>query len=108
MRCVGPASWASSDPRRPARRPEITRAGCVALTPVARRIDAVADVAEILLRCRPARRLTVGFAGWEVEERGPLTLLRRAGATAGEVHDALVEVADLGLELESFRRLERA
>lgn len=71
-------------------------------------IAAVPDVAEINLRCRAARRLTAGFAGWEVEERGPLTLLRRAGATATEIHDALVEIGDLGLELESFRRLENA
>jgi hypothetical protein len=35
-------------------------------------------------------------------------LLRRADATPAEVHDALVEIADLGLELESFRRLEMA
>jgi hypothetical protein len=37
-----------------------------------------------------------------------MTVLRRAGATTAEVHAALVEVADLGLELESFRRLEPA
>lgn len=35
-------------------------------------------------------------------------LLRRAEASAVEVHDALVEIADLGLELESFHRLEPA
>lgn len=85
----------------------ITQAGCRSVTPAAAKIAAVSDVAEIILRCRAARRMTAGFAGWEVEERGPLTLLRRAGATAAEVHDALVEVGDLGLELESFRRLER-
>jgi hypothetical protein len=37
-----------------------------------------------------------------------MTVLRRADASAAEVHAALVEVADLGLELESFRRLEPA
>jgi hypothetical protein len=68
----------------------------------------VPDVAEITLRCRGARRLTAGFAGWDVEQRGVMTVLRRPDATAAEVHVALVEVADLGLELESFRRLELA
>ena len=33
------------------------------------------DVAEITLRCRAAPRLTVGFTGWEVEQRGPVTVL---------------------------------
>ncbi len=66
------------------------------------------DVAEITLRCRRAGRLTAGFAGWDVEQRGAMTVLRRVDATAAEVHDALVEVGDLGLELESFRRLELA
>lgn len=66
------------------------------------------DVAQITLRCRGARRLTVGFTGWDVEQRGPLTVLRRADASPADVHAALVEVGDLGLELESFRRLERA
>jgi hypothetical protein len=64
------------------------------------------DVAEIVLRCRGARRLTAGFPDWDVEHRGPLTVLRRTDASSSEVHDALVEVGDLGLELESFRRLE--
>jgi hypothetical protein len=68
----------------------------------------VPDVAEITLRCHGAGRLTAGFAGWDVELRGGMTVLRRADATAAEVHAALVEVADLGLELESFRRLELA
>lgn len=68
----------------------------------------VPDVVEIILRCRAARRLTAGFAGWEVHQRGSLTHLRRAGATAEEIHDALAEVGDLGLELESFHRLGRA
>ena len=68
----------------------------------------MSDVAEIVLRCRGARRLAAGFPGWQVEQRGPLMRLRRSGATAGEVHDALVEIADLGLELESFHRLEPA
>jgi hypothetical protein len=66
------------------------------------------DVAEITLRCRGARRLTAGFAGWDVEQRGAMTVLRRADATAADVHDALVQVGDLGLELESFRRLALA
>ena len=68
----------------------------------------VPDVAEITLRCRATDRLTAGFAGWEVVERGPLTVLRRADATAAEVHEALVEVGDLGLEILSYRRLEPA
>jgi hypothetical protein len=65
-------------------------------------------MAEITLRCRAAPRLTVGFTGWEVEQRGSLTVLRRAGATASDVHAAFEQVAELGLELESFRRLEPA
>jgi len=63
-------------------------------------------VAEITLRCRSARRLTAGFAGWEVEGRGPWTILRRADPTSAEVHEALAQVADLGLDLESYRLLE--
>lgn len=66
------------------------------------------DVAEITLRCRGAGRLTAGFAGWTVEERVAVTVLRREAASAAEVHAALVEVADLGLDLESFHRLELA
>ena len=66
----------------------------------------MADVAEITLRCRGARRLTAGFAGWDVEAEGPFTILRRPGATAEDVRAALVEIADLGLELESLRRLQ--
>jgi hypothetical protein len=66
----------------------------------------VSDVAEITLRCRGARRLTAGFAGWEVETDGPFTILRRLDASAGDIHAALVQVADLCLELESLRRLE--
>jgi hypothetical protein len=66
----------------------------------------VSDVAEITLRCRGARRLTAGFAGWEVEADGPFTILRRLDASAADIHAALVQVADLGLELESLRRLE--
>lgn len=69
---------------------------------------AVPHVAEICLRCRGARRLTVGFAGWDVEERGPLTVLRRRDASPAEVHAALAQVGELGLELESYRRLETA
>jgi hypothetical protein len=68
----------------------------------------VSDVAEITLRCRGARRLTAGFAGWEVEQRGEMTFLRRADATPSEVHDALVEIGDLGLDLESLHRLTPA
>jgi hypothetical protein len=68
----------------------------------------VSEVAEIVLRCRGARRLAAGFPGWHVEQSGPLMRLRRAGATPDQVHDALVEIADLGLELESFHRLEPA
>lgn len=68
----------------------------------------VPDVAEITVRCHGARRLTAGFAGWAVAPRGGMTVLRRVDATAAEVHDALMEAADLGLELESFRRLELA
>jgi hypothetical protein len=68
----------------------------------------VADVAEITLRCRGARRLTAGFAGWDVTRHGAVTVLRRADATAAEVHEALAQVGDLGLELQSFHRLELA
>jgi hypothetical protein len=70
--------------------------------------DVAPDVVEITLRCRAAPRLTVGFTGWEVEQRGPVTVLRRAGATSSDVHAALEEVGELGIELESFRRLEPA
>ncbi|HKE77383.1 MAG TPA: hypothetical protein VKB57_27435 [Acidimicrobiales bacterium] len=63
-------------------------------------------VAEITLRCRAARRLTAGFSGWDVEARGPLTILRRVDATPADVHEALAQVGDLGLDLESFRLLE--
>lgn len=66
------------------------------------------DVAEITLRCRGARRLTAGFSGWDVVRQGGMTVLRRVDATTAEVHDALAQVGDLGLELESFRRLELA
>ena len=69
-------------------------------------MGSVPDVAEITLRCRAARRLTAGFAGWDVETDGPFTILRRLDASAAEIHAALVQVADLGLELESLRRLE--
>jgi hypothetical protein len=68
----------------------------------------VPDVAEITLRCRAARRLTAGFEGWDVEHNGALTVLRRADASDADVHDALVQVADLDLDLESFHRLELA
>jgi hypothetical protein len=71
-------------------------------------MTAVPDVAEIILRCRAARRLTAGFAGWEVEQHGAMTVLRRTDASATDVHDALAQVGDLGLELESFHRLELA
>ena len=63
-------------------------------------------VAEITLRCRSAPRLTAGFRGWEVESRGRWTILRRADPTSNEVHEALAQVADLGLDLESYRLLE--
>jgi len=66
----------------------------------------VPDVAEITLCCRGARRLTAGFAGWEVEVRGPHTILRRVDATAADVNEALAQVGDLGLDLEGFRRLQ--
>ena len=71
-------------------------------------IAAMPDVAEITLRYSCAGRLTAGFAGWDVDQRGAMTVLRRAGATGADVHEALVQVGDLGLELESFRRLELA
>jgi hypothetical protein len=64
------------------------------------------EAAEITLRCRGAGRLTAGFHGWDVEQRGAMTVLRRVGATTADVHTALVEVGELGLELESLRRLE--
>lgn len=80
----------------------------MALTPAPATIRFVTDVVEIILRCRAARRLTAGFAGWEVHQHGSMTHLRRVGATAEEIHEALAQVGDLGLELESFRRLETA
>ena len=67
-----------------------------------------ADVAEITLRFRVPSRLTVGFAGWEIERTADRTVLRRAGATPADIHAALVEIGDLGLELESFHRLAPA
>jgi hypothetical protein len=66
-----------------------------------------ASVAEIVLDVRASLRLTAGFAGWDVERGDDRTVLRRAGATRGEVRAALAEVRDLGLDLESFRRLDR-
>lgn len=66
----------------------------------------MSSVAEITLRCRGARRLTAGFGGWQVEASGPLTILRRNDPTSAEVHEALAQVGDLGLDLESFRLLE--
>jgi hypothetical protein len=63
------------------------------------------EVAEITLYGRVPSRLTVGFSGWEIERHADRTVLRRADATAADVRGALVEIADLGLELESFRRL---
>lgn len=71
-------------------------------------MSGVPDIAEITLRCRGARRLTAGFAGWDVEQHGAMTVLRRVDASAADVHDALAQVGDLGLELESFHRLELA
>lgn len=63
-----------------------------------------AVVAEIVLRVRGSVRLTAGFAGWEVERDGDRAVLRRVDASAGDVLDALAEVRDLDLELESFHR----
>ena len=37
-----------------------------------------------------------------------MTVLRRRDATAAEVHEAFDEAGELGLEIESFRRLEPA
>jgi hypothetical protein len=66
------------------------------------------EIAQIILRHRVPSRLAVGFAGWEIERRASDTVLRREGATAADVHRALAEIGDLGLELESFRRLAPA
>ena len=66
------------------------------------------EIAEIVLRLRGGDRLTAGFSGWEVERAGDRTVLRRVDATPTEVHDALVEVGELGLELASCSRLEPA
>jgi hypothetical protein len=68
--------------------------------------ERVPAVAEITLRCQGARRLTCGFGGWDVEARGPLTILRMVGATDHDIHEALAQVSDLALDLESFRLLE--
>jgi hypothetical protein len=68
----------------------------------------VTEIAEIVLRHRVPLRLASGFAGWEIERRAADTVLRRQGATAADLHRALAEIADLGLELESFRRLAAA
>ena len=68
-------------------------------------MPAMSDMAEITLRCRPAPRLMAGFSGWDVEDHDVVIVLRRAGATSTDVHTALAEVGDLGLELESFRRV---
>jgi len=68
----------------------------------------VPDVTEIVLRVRGGARLTAGFVGWDVERADDRAVLRRVDATPTEVHDALVEVGELGLELESYRRLEPA
>jgi hypothetical protein len=35
-----------------------------------------------------------------------MTILRRVDATPADVHEALAQVGDLGLDLESFRLLE--
>lgn len=85
-----------------------TPAGCAGLTRTGTTIAAVPDVAEITLRCHGARRLTAGFSGWDVAQHGTMTVLRRVNASTAEVHEALAQVGDLGLELESFRRLELA
>jgi hypothetical protein len=78
------------------------------ITRAARTIAAMPEVAEITLRHQVPRRLTAGFTGWEIERRADRTVLRRVGATSAEIHTALVEIGDLGLELESFRRLAPA
>jgi hypothetical protein len=65
-----------------------------------------APVVEIVLRVRASVRLTAGFAGWEVERHDDRTVLRRVGASGGDVRAALAEVRDLGLDIESFRRLD--
>ena len=64
----------------------------------------MSEVAEIVLRVRGGARLTAGFDGWEVELGTGQAVLRRVDATATEVHDALVEVSELGLDLESYHR----
>jgi hypothetical protein len=78
--------------------------GVCSVHPSDRHDGCVSEVVEITLRCRGASRLTAGFAGWEVEADGPFTILRRVDATPADVRVALVEIADLGLELESLRR----
>ena len=64
----------------------------------------MSEVAEIVLRVTGGARLTAGFDGWDVERGADRAVLRRAEATTSEVHDALVEVGELGLDLESYRR----
>jgi hypothetical protein len=66
------------------------------------------DVVAITLRHAVPRRMTAGFTGWEIDWYDDRTVLRRVDPTAAEIHAALVEVGDLGLELESLRRLEPA
>lgn len=65
-----------------------------------------APVVEIVLRVRASVRLTAGFDGWDVQRGDDRTVLRRIGVTGADVRDALAEVRDLGLDIESFRRLD--
>jgi hypothetical protein len=82
-----------------------TPAGCGAITRIARTIAAMPEVVEITLRHRVPRRLAAGFPGWSIEWHDDRTVLRRVDANGVEIHAALVEAGDLGLELESFHRL---
>jgi hypothetical protein len=66
----------------------------------------VGELAEVRVRGRCNGRLGVGFDGWDVEASGPISILRRADATPADVRTVLAEIADLGLELESLRRLQ--
>jgi hypothetical protein len=106
-----------------ARSEEFTPDGCAAVTPAPPTISGMSDVVEvngtgtasdgteiveIVLRYRIPSRIAAGFAGWEIERRAAETVLRRKGATVADLHRALAEIGDLGLELESFRRLAPA
>jgi hypothetical protein len=109
-----------------ARSEEFTPDGWAAVTPAPPTISGMSDVAEangtgtagdrtvttevaeIVLRHRVPSRIAAGFPGWAIERRAADTVLRRKGATAADLHRALAEIGDLGLELESFRRLAPA